>query len=229
VTRFDNLIEDATAFVAASSDGVLVLGWRLRLWDALHQLRPSDCLLRRAAFACAVATETLEAWRQTNIPNELLDLPDDLLDACRSCLNGRLSKSALAEMRQREFPRVERAAGLLHQYGYGVGAAVAAFACIGHVLGEDDAAYSERDVNFDGEPSLYEQAVNGEKYVAICDSLFDWESWESHVFASHVAAGDVGPKLDTALLRVFWIRWLQVGLAGVGRNEWDLAAALACF
>ena len=226
------LLKDMEQHLRSSPDAVLNLGWRLRLWDLINQQYPGEAILRRGALAFCVAQETLPAWDALEMPKELHELPRFLLKTCKQRLQDVISIQEAMSVRRAVWSGVETLAELFDDKGYGLNACLAAYATLNCVLSIEDAAYSEENVEYEGEPSLYAAVWIGEKHIQITDeSCFDWEGWDTHKWASLVAAStgpsQVRKELNRNLLGTFWKNWLLEKVPLVLDN--DITAINALF
>src|SRR4051794_33957110 len=217
-----NFLDKAVEHVSHNDSGELSLGWRLRLWCLMNETFRSEYLVRKIALAHVVARETFPAWEAANMPPDLKQVPCELIDVSIKLCNEQITAEEAEVAQSLLFRKVDFSLGLLDEKGYGVAAAAAAYATINCALSKEDALYSERDVEHDGEDSLYEKSLKCDRLDDLTDDLLDWESWDTHRFASVVAAGVRLPTgnfdIDKSLLRQFWIRWLREKVPAVLGN-----------
>jgi len=232
-TEIAQLLRDALEAVNAQPSGELMLGWRLRLWSLMSRAYPLDSCFRRGVLSYVVATETLPAWEAAEMPTELRDVPYRLVRATYDLLIKNITPEVASQLHADLAQKVDLASGLLDEYGHGVGSAAAAYASLNCALRKDALLYSACNVEYEGEVSLLEQCWDAGQFHRLTDYLFDWESWETHRFASHVAAGvqitDGAFEIDANLLRQFWIRWLREKVPLVLGNPRDVAQQLTLF
>ena len=217
--RFSELLEKAENHVRTSPTGMLTLGWRHRIWDAVLEKYPEDADRRWMLLAYLAVEETLPSLQScTSIPVRHQDLPNRALDTIRQVIRDEISDKDAWRIYEHlfgidldEFLSDPSVMAMTENDldGWfpmaGPAAVVAMRVCL------------ERDMV----PSHLEYSEGWNPYTMV-DEDCDAETYDVHYFVMQNIRGlSPLPKLSLTtakiadLARAFWLRWLQTLLPKV--------------